>query len=146
MKCAYRLLGVFFGGISLVCFWEAHRLWTGWASAGTFPLIISISFLIVSISYILLSSRELIQISWPTKHIYRILGAGGLFAFYIVSINWVGYIISTWFFTAAVTRYVSLTPLKVWVLVLWTGLLALLSYFVFVNYLSVNLPSGNLWR
>jgi hypothetical protein len=145
MKCAYRLLGALFGGISLICFWEAHRLWAGWASAGTFPVIIAVTFLIVSVSYILLSSRETLQLSWSRMHMYRILGAGGLFAFYIISLHWVGYIISTWFFTAAVTRYVSSTPLRAWALILWTGLLAIASYFVFIKYLSVYLPVGSLW-
>jgi hypothetical protein len=146
VKNAIRLLGVFLGGISLLCFWETYRIWNGWAGPGSVPLIVSILLAINSISFLIVSSKEATQFTWPSnKSAARICGIAGLFAFYIIIVQWLGYLISTWFFMAAVSRVVAPDRFKLYVLIIWTGLVSLCLYIIFIDLLSVHLPSGILW-
>jgi hypothetical protein len=146
MRSAIRLLGAILGGISLLCFWETYRIWNGWAGPGTVPLIVSILLAINSTSFLILSSKESPQFKWPSrKSALRIFGIAGLFAFYIILVQLVGYPISSWLFLAAVIRLVSPGRFKPYVLIIWTGLVSLGLYFIFIRLLSVHLPSGILW-
>jgi len=146
MKCAIRLLGAFLGGISFLCFWETYRIWNGRAGPGTVPLIVSILLAINSTSFLILSSKEATQFKWPSKKsASRICGIAGLFAFYIIIVQWLGYLISTWFFMAAVSKLVAPGRFKLYVLIIWTGLISLCLYIIFIHLLSVHLPSGILW-
>ncbi len=146
MKCAIRLLGASLAGISLLCFWETYRIWNGWAGPGTVPLMVSILLGINSTGFLILSSKENTQFEWPNKKsVSKICGITGLFAFYIITVQWVGFPISTWFFMAAVNRLVSPGRFKPYVLITWTGLVSIGLYIMFVHLLSVHLPSGILW-
>jgi hypothetical protein len=147
MKSANRLLGALLGGLSLLCLSESYRLWDGWSSPGTIPIIISIIFSINSMYFLFFSSPDTTKVIWPNKKARcKVLGVGGLFAFYIMSVQYVGYPISTWFFLVAVTKLISLSHVRMHVTIIWTGLVSIFLYIVFNYYLSVYLPSGILWE
>jgi hypothetical protein len=141
MRFADRILGGVMGILGLCCFVEAYRIWNGWDGTGIMPLIVGVISIFLSAKFLLFPSHETASIKWPNKKEMLNIGMiGGSFAFYISIMNWVGYPISTWFFLAVVARFIS--PNRTFIILLWTGAVAVGSYILFKRFLDMYLPVG----
>jgi len=141
MKSADRIIGVVLAGLGTLCFFEAYRIWNGWGGTGTMALIVGAILSIISWSYFLLPSSDDQRIQWPAKKDWFIIGSiGGPFLLYILFMEWLGYMVSTWVFMAATARYVS--PTRTSIILLWTGAVAIGTYIIFKRYMMLYLPEG----
>lgn len=136
-----RIIGIIVGLLSVLCFWEARRVWNGWDGTGVMVLLTAGFFFILMIIFLVFPDRRIQSIRWFSKREMLHMGTlSGAFALYIFFMDKLGYLLSTWLFLAGVTRYIS--PGKISTLLLWTGLLSLVTYIIFKKYLGMYLPVG----
>jgi hypothetical protein len=144
MKFADRIIGLVFAGLGGLCFFEAYRIWNGWGGTGTMALIVGTVLSVISLCYFIFPSSDIKPVQWPNKKEWFSFGAiGGPFLLYILFMEWMGYMVSTWVFMAATARYVS--PTRTSIILLWTGAVAIGTYIVFKRYMMLYLPEGFLW-
>jgi putative tricarboxylic transport membrane protein len=141
MRLADRILGGVLCILGMLSFRESYSVWTGWDGAGLMPLIIGVILVILSIFFQLSPAAKGVPIqSSNNEEGVRIGVISGSFAIYLISMNWLGYMLATWLFLAGVSIYISprrrLTPL------IWTGAVSLATYVIFTRYLSLTLPQG----
>jgi len=139
MKPVDRIIGVFMALLSVLCFWETHRVWNGWGGTGSMPLIVGSIFGLLSVIFFITPHQVRVE-SVNRKEAVGLLFIGGSFALYIVIINWLGFLISTWLFLAIVAMYISRSrPLST---IVWTGAVAACAHFIFRYLLGMYLPTG----
>ena len=144
-----RLVDIIFGSVMAVlgasCFIEAHRVWNGWGGTGTMPVIVGTIFALLSVLILATPSRVFSEIpSIHGKEIFSVLFIAGSFALYIFIMGWIGYFLSTWLFLAVVTKYMSRGRLAI--IIIWTGVVAIITDIVFREYLGLYLPRGLILR
>ena len=138
---ADRLLGGFFGILGLLHFFEAYHLWSGWDGAGLMPLIVGILYLFLTGAFLVFPSRVPSATTWfAKKELRHIAVLAGSYILYVSLMNLLGYALSTWIFLAAITKYIS--GKRVWIISVWTGLVAIGTNFIFKKYLGMYLPMG----
>jgi protein-S-isoprenylcysteine O-methyltransferase Ste14 len=136
-----RSLGVTSALLGIVCLVEAHSLWTGWDGAGTMPIIVGTLFIILSVFFIFLPSREEEAIEFYSKKELFPIGIIIIsLGVYLVAVDWLGYSFSTWLLLAVINR--SISSSKIPTTLVWTGSVAFGTNYIFRNLLSVALPTG----
>jgi putative tricarboxylic transport membrane protein len=141
MKFADRIVGMVCAGFGILCFFEAYRIWNGWAGTGTMTIIVGVIMGVISLIYFIFPSSDTKPVQWPRKKEWISIGAiGGSFLLYILFMELLGYVVSTWIFMAVTARYTS--PTRTSVILLWTGAVAIGTYIVFKRYMMLYLPEG----
>lgn len=112
--------------------------------AAVFPMIVGVSLIVISLLTILEAWRtEAVtgSIEFPTgKDLLRLLLAALSVISYIVILPFLGQLLTSFLFVAALLRLLSELS---WVrIILYTAAISLLSFWFFVELLGVPLPSG----
>ena len=140
-KVADRVIGLVLALWGSVCLGEAYRIWNGWDGTGTMPLIVGGIFIALAVLFLVLPSADSAAIAGPTRHEwFGMVAVGGPFALYLIVMNWLGYVISTWLLLAVVSKLIA--PTRMAVILVWTGAVAIGSYILFRRYLMMYLPTG----
>lgn len=129
------------GFIAIFCFTEAHRVWIGWEGTGTMPLIVGGIFTLLALSLLVFPAPKAVPVVWYSKgEMFRIGMITLYFALYLSLMGWLGYMVNTWLLLAAVSK--QLSTRKISGILIWTGAVAVGTYFIFRKYLHVPLPVG----
>ena len=131
------------GVIGLICFFEAYSIGMGLEGPGTMPFIVGIICTLTSIIFLFFPSRKNKPMTLPDKNKIEIRSigvVGGSFALYIYFMDLVGYALGTWIFLAVIVKYIS--PTRLYIILIWTGAVAVGTYIIFKKYLFLPLPAG----
>lgn len=136
-----RLIGLSLAAFALVCLVEAYRIWNGWDGTGTMALIVGAIFAALAVLFAASPSAGGTPVRRPTRgEWFGMVGIGGPFAVYLVVVDRLGYVLSTWLLLAVVSKLIA--PTRIAVILVWTGAVAVGSYVVFKRYLMMYLPAG----
>jgi hypothetical protein len=140
-KVVDRVLGVVLAMFAVLCLGEAYRIWNGWDGTGTMALIVGGVFTILAVRFLVFPSAEHTAIEPPSRNEWFGMAAvGGPFALYLIVINWLGYVLSTWLLLAVVSKLIA--PTRTAAILAWTGAVAIGTYILFKRYLMMYLPAG----
>lgn len=132
--------GFFFFGLSLLILWEALRLGVGTSTelgSGFLPFCAGMIMAALSLA--------LVWRGWgarkPVKpHSRQVILAMISLIVYSLVLNYLGFIIATFFFVGALFQLGE--PRRWWVLFAMSALVTFLAYFLFGTLLHVHFPSG----
>ena len=129
------------GFIGIFCLNEARRVWIGWEGTGTMPLIVGGIFTLLALSLWVFPAPKGVPMVWYSKgEMFRIGMITLCFALYLILMGWLGYMVNTWLLLAAVSKLLSTR--KIYGILIWTGAVAVGTYYIFRKYLHVPLPVG----
>jgi hypothetical protein len=105
------------------------------------PLIVGVIFALLSVFLLVLPAPKGVPMVWYSKGELLRVGIISLsFALYISLMKWLGYMVGTWLLLAVVSKYIS--NRRISGILIWTGAVAVGTYFIFRKYLHVPLPVG----
>ena len=131
MRVADRILAIVIGILSVFCFVEAFRVWTGWDGSGLMLLIVGVILLSLMLYFVVYPSHDATPVKWFSKKEFIHIGfLSGAFALYTSLMEYLGYLFATWIFLAVVSKYIG-PGRRTWLLLIWTGVVAVGTFIVF---------------
>ena len=107
---------------------------------GFFPLGLGVILILLAVSYLIQSARREESKSAPASgRVHRTAIAVAILCFYAATVNWLGYLISTFLLFCF---WLILIERKQWYWVLFLGPIAVVAVYFFNILFSVQLPKG----
>jgi putative tricarboxylic transport membrane protein len=100
---------------------------------------LSIIYLLRSIAFMAIDDENL-QVAAPKNETRKLWTVGILLFGYIILVNWLGFVVSTFLFSLLFLRVAA--AIRWWQLLLMASLVTLGNYLLFIKWIGVNLPKA----